>query len=140
MDVEVGQVGNLHWITLTHGLTPVWGAMVSGSGGSMAVDARRVLDEASRDRVRCELMPRAGGLVDATLIRVESGGVVVYALDGRFVGGEDVRVWFSHEGRAWSFEASIVRVGVPIPTRGRGGLLLGFIDCLLYTSPSPRDS
>lgn len=94
----------------------------------MPVDPRRLLEDAARERVRCELLPRGGGLVEATLIRVESGGVVLTAPEGRFTGGEDVRAWFAHEGKAWTFEASIVRAGVPVPDRGRGGILLGFID------------
>jgi hypothetical protein len=94
----------------------------------MSVDPRRVLDDAARQRTACELLPRGGGLVKGTLLRVEQGGVVISAAEHHFTGGEDVRVWFSCDGKAWTFEASVVRAGVPVPDRGRGGLLLGFID------------
>jgi hypothetical protein len=94
----------------------------------MSVDPRRLLDDAARQRTACELLPRGGGLVRGTLIRVETGGVVLSTGDHRFTGGEDVRVWFAADGQAWTFEASVVRVGVPVPDRGRGGVLLGFID------------
>lgn len=97
----------------------------------MSVDPRRVLDDAARQRTACELLPRGGGLVRGTLIRVETGGVVLSTGDHRFAGGEDVRVWFAADGQAWTFEASVVRVGVPVPDRGRGGVLLGFIDRFL---------
>ena len=94
----------------------------------MAIDARRMLEDAARERARCELLPRGGGLVEGTLIRVEAGGVVLTTSQTRFSGGEDVRCWFAHDGKAWTFEASVVRAGVPVPDRGGGGILLGFID------------
>jgi hypothetical protein len=46
----------------------------------------------------------------------------------RFSGGEDVRVWFSMDGQPYTFEASVIRVGVPVPDRTQDGLLVGFID------------
>jgi len=62
------------------------------------------------------------------MIRVEKGGVVVSTSDRRFSGGEDVRIWFALDGTARSFEASVIRAGVPIPDRSQDGLMLGFID------------
>jgi hypothetical protein len=36
-------------------------------------------------------------------------------------------VWFTVDGRAWSFEASVIRSGVPVPDRSQDGLMIGFI-------------
>jgi len=46
----------------------------------------------------------------------------------RFSGGEDVRIGCSMDGRPYTFEASVIRSGVPVPDRTQDGLLLGFID------------
>lgn len=94
----------------------------------MAHDPRRVLEEAADRRLPCELMLRRGGWVRGTLLRVEKGGVVIGAPGRRFVGGEDVRVWLALDDRPFTFEASVIRVGVPVPDRSQDGLLLGFID------------
>jgi hypothetical protein len=94
----------------------------------MTSDPRRVLSDAAQDRVPCEILPRQGGMVRASLVRVEKGGVVLTVPARRFSGGEDVRVWFAHGGRAWTFEASVIRAGVPVPDRSQDGILLGFLD------------
>ena len=94
----------------------------------MKPDPRRMLDDAAQRRLGCELLPRGGGMVAAQLVRVERGGVVVTAPHKRFAGGEDVRVWVNVDGQAWTFEASVIRAGVPVPDRSQDGLLLGFID------------
>lgn len=94
----------------------------------MSNDPRRVLEEAAERRLPCELMLRRGGWVRGTMLRVEKGGVVISAPGRRFVGGEDVRVWLALDDRPFTFEASVIRVGVPVPDRSQDGLLLGFID------------
>ncbi|MCB9777727.1 MAG: hypothetical protein H6742_04115 [Alphaproteobacteria bacterium] len=95
-------------------------------------DPRRVLREAAERRVPCELLPRGGEAVRGAIVRVEQAGVVVVVPAGadgrRLSGGEDVRVWLAVDGRACSFEASVIRAGVPVPDRSQDGVLLGFID------------
>jgi hypothetical protein len=59
---------------------------------------------------------------------VEAGGVVLLAPGLRLAGGEDLRCWFSLDGMARSFEASVIRTGVAVPDRSQFGVLLGFID------------
>ena len=46
----------------------------------------------------------------------------------RLSGGEDVRCWFNLDSTPRSFEASVIRTGVPVPDRSQYGVLLGFID------------
>ena len=94
----------------------------------MASDPRRILQEAAALRVGCELLSRDGECVRGTLVRVERGGIVLTTPSRRFVGGEDVRVWLSMDGQPYTFEASIIRTGVPVPDRTQDGLLIGFID------------
>jgi hypothetical protein len=59
---------------------------------------------------------------------VDKAGVVLVAPDAQLSGGEDVRVWFSLEQAPRSFEAAVLRAGVPVPDRSQNGLMLGFID------------
>jgi len=94
----------------------------------MKPDPRRMLEDAAQRRLHCELLPRGGGMVAAQLVRVDRGGLVVTAPLRRFVGGEDLRVWVNLDGQAWTFEASVIRAGVPVPDRSQDGLMLGFID------------
>lgn len=94
----------------------------------MASDPRRILQEAATRRVGCEILSRGGECVHGTLVRVERGGIVLTTPDRRFVGGEDVRIWMSMDGQPYTFEASVIRTGVPIPDRTHDGLLIGFID------------
>ena len=94
----------------------------------MQHDPRRIFENAVKARSRCEILPRTGGIVRAWLVRVERGGVVVNAPARRFLGGEEVRIWLPVGDRAYTFEASIIRSGVPVPDRSQDGLLLGFID------------
>lgn len=91
-------------------------------------DPRRVLEEAATRRLPCELLLRRGGWLRGTVLRVEKGGVVISAPGRRLHGGEDVRVWLALEDRPYTFEASVIRVGVPVPDRSQDGVLLGFID------------
>jgi hypothetical protein len=92
------------------------------------MDPRRILEEAAQRRVACEIQPRGAGWRRGSVVRVEKGGVVLIAPDLRLAGGEDVRVWLGLEGRHYTFEASVIRAGVPVPDRSQDGLLLGFID------------
>lgn len=39
-----------------------------------------------------------------------------------------MRVWLAIDEHPYTFEASVIRVGVPLPDRSQDGLLLGFID------------
>ena len=94
----------------------------------MTVDPRRILEDASQLRVPCELLLRTGGVVKATVMRVEKSGVVLTTPERRFVGGEDLRVLLWVGDRGYTFEASVIRAGVPVPDRSQDGVLLGFID------------
>ncbi|MBN1335888.1 MAG: hypothetical protein JXB39_08010 [Deltaproteobacteria bacterium] len=91
-------------------------------------DPRRVLEQAAERRVACEILPRQGGCASGQILRVERGGVVVHAPDLCAAGGEDVRCWFAFDGTSYTFEASVIRAGVPVPDRSQHGFLLGFLD------------
>jgi len=91
-------------------------------------DPKYILEKAAEQRLPCEVLPRAGGSSRGELLRVERGGVVVLAPNVRLVGGEDVRVWFTMDGVPHTFEASVIRTGVPVPDRSQHGFLLGFLD------------
>jgi len=91
------------------------------------MDPRRILEEAAQRRTGCELQPRGGGWGRATLVRVERSGLVIQAPGFRFLGGEDVRIWLGVDDRHYTFEASVIRAGVPVPDRSQDGVLLGFI-------------
>ncbi len=93
----------------------------------MSVDPRRVLETAAEGRVACEVLPRGGTWTGGQLVRVERGGVVL-RLATSVSSGTDVRVWMTVAGQPWTFEASVLRAGVPVPDRSQNGVLLGFID------------
>lgn len=97
-------------------------------------DPRSLLEEAARNRRPCHLRSRNGTWQPATFVRVDRAGVVVVS-DGAFQGGEDVRAWFVLDDVPWTFEASVLRSGVPVPDRTRRGLLLGFIDGFARGAP-----
>ncbi len=67
-------------------------------------------------------------MVSAAVVRVEKGGIVITTPQRRFTGGEDLRVWLAIDAQTWTFEASVIRAGVPVPDRSQDGILLGFID------------
>ena len=92
------------------------------------MDPRRILEEAAQHRQACEIQVRGEGWIRGQIIRVERGGLVVTAADRRFVGGEDARIWLAVESKYYTFQASVIRSGVPVPERSQNGLLLGFID------------
>jgi hypothetical protein len=92
------------------------------------MDPRRILEEAAQRRQACEIQVRGEGWTRAQIVRVERGGLVVTAADRRFVGGEDTCIWLAAENKYYTFHASVIRAGVPVPERSQDGLLLGFID------------
>jgi hypothetical protein len=92
------------------------------------MDPRTTLDNAAQQRLACQVMPVGGGWTDGVFVRVDKAGVVVVAPGIGLKGGEDVRVWFSLDETSCSFEASVLRAGVPVPDRSQDGLMLGFID------------
>lgn len=91
-------------------------------------DPRRLLDAAAEARVRVEVLPRRGAAGHGQLVRIERGGVVVLFATPSPATGTDVRCWLSIGGKAYTFEASILRLGVPVPDRSQAGVLLGFVD------------
>ncbi len=102
----------------------------------MSADPRRLFQEAAQLRSPLELMPRQGGLVRGVLVRVEKSGLVVTVPARRLTGGEDLRCWVSINAMAYTFEASVIRAGVPVPDRSQDGVLLGFIDRFVEAGPS----
>lgn len=92
------------------------------------MDPRTTLDNAAQQRLTCQVMPVGGVWTDGVFVRVDKAGVVVVAPGIGLKGGEDVRVWFSVDETSCSFEASVLRSGVPVPDRSQDGLMLGFID------------
>jgi hypothetical protein len=89
---------------------------------------KALLDEAGKQRAPCRVRARKGAWMSGVVVRVERAGIILMLQDAPFHGGEDVRVWFSLDGRSYTFEASILRTGVPVPDRGRGGLLIGLVE------------
>ena len=94
----------------------------------MSQDPRTILDDAARSRLACEIMSREGSWLQGQFVRVDKAGVVVVAPGCGFSGGEDVRICFQHEEVPCTFEAAVLRSGVPVPDRSQHGLMLGFID------------
>jgi len=92
------------------------------------MDPRRILEDAAQHRQACEIQVRGEGWIRGQVVRVERAGLVVTAADRRFVGGEDLRVWLAVDAKQYTFQASVIRAGVPVPERSQDGLLLGFID------------
>ncbi len=90
-------------------------------------DPRRILEQASEQRATCEVQARNGAWQRGQVVRVERGGVVL-RLARALASGTDVRVWLTVEGRSWTFEASVLRAGVPVPDRSQDGVLLGYLD------------
>lgn len=103
----------------------------------MSEDPRQVLDEAARRRQGCQVMKRGGAWNDARFVRVDKSGVIVTAPGLELVGGEDLKVWFSLDEVPYSFDASVLRAGVPVPDRSPSGLMLGFIDHFRRESAQP---
>ena len=92
------------------------------------MDPRRILEEAAQHRQTCQIQVRGERWIKGQVVRVERGGLVITSDERRFIGGEDLRVWLTFEMKQYTFQASVIRAGVPIPERNQDGLLLGFID------------
>jgi hypothetical protein len=92
------------------------------------MDPRRILEEAAQHRQSCQIQVRGERWIKGHVVRVERGGLVIMSDERRFVGGEDLRVWLTFELKQYTFQASVIRAGVPVPERNQDGLLLGFID------------
>lgn len=92
------------------------------------LDPRRVLEAAAEQRLSCEVLPKNGTWRRGRVIRVERGGVVLTVPGAPLSGGVDVRCWITVDGQAYTFEASVLRAGVPVPDRSQEGVLLGFLD------------
>ena len=101
-------------------------------------DPRNILDDAARRRLSCQVLPRGGEWAEGHFVRVDKAGVVVVVPGLGLSGGEDVRVWFSMEEKPRSFEAAVLRAGVPVPDRSQDGLMLGFIDGWRAEGPSEK--
>lgn len=91
-------------------------------------DPRRILETAAEQRCRCEVLPRQGRWQAGTIVRVERGGVAITVRGGAPASGTDLRVWLTVDGQPYTFEASVLRAGIPVPDRSQDGVLLGFID------------
>lgn len=91
-------------------------------------DPRRILESAADARAAVDVLPRNGTALRGQVVRVERGGVVLAVSGPPPAAGTDLRCWLTLDGVPWTFEASVLRAGVPIPDRSQGGLLLGFID------------
>lgn len=90
-------------------------------------DPRRILEAAAEQRLSCEVLPRGGTWLAGRVMRVERGGVVLL-LPRPIQAGSDVRCWMTIDGQSYTFEASVLRTGVPVPDRSQDGVLLGFLD------------
>ncbi len=102
-------------------------------------DPRRILEAAADARTGVEVLPRNGAAVRGQVVRVERGGVVLSLVGTPPAAGTDLRCWLTVDGAAWTFEASVLRAGVPVPDRSQGGVLLGFIDGWKRASGSAAD-
>lgn len=91
-------------------------------------DPRRILESAAETRATVDVLPRNGTALRGQVVRVERGGVVIAVASTPPAAGSDLRCWLTVDGVPWTFEASVLRAGVPIPDRSQGGVLLGFID------------
>lgn len=80
---------------------------------------------------------RSGAWSDASFVRVEKAGVIL-TTTGAVAQGEEVLIWFAGEGGAYTFEASVLRAGVPVPDRGINGILLGFIEGFAAADAAPK--
>jgi hypothetical protein len=104
----------------------------------MSTDPRAILDHAARARTRCKLKTRGTEWSAGWFVRVETAGVLAGSADLKLVGGEDLRVWFSWEGQAYTFSATVLRAGLPLPDRSNDGAMLGFIQDWEHEDTSAR--
>ena len=100
-------------------------------------DTRRLLEKAVADRRSIGLADQAGTWVPAVLCRSEQAGVVCDAPGHHLRAGEEVRLRLDVDGTPLHFEATVLRVGVPVPDRGPHGLMLGFLSPIPDFVPAP---
>lgn len=98
-----------------------------------------MLDEAARGRLSCQVMLRGSGWTRGWFVRVDKSGVVLTVPELSLRGGEDLRVWFSLDEVPFTFEASVLRAGVPVPDRSSHGVMLGFIGGWVADAAPPAD-
>ena len=91
-------------------------------------DPRELLEQAAESRQTLQLRSKDGEWVSGRVLRIERAGIVVALETPSFSNGEDVRAWITLEGQSYTFSASVLRSGVPIPDRSGAGLLLGYLD------------
>lgn len=82
------------------------------------------LEEAVAERRHCRLSQPGQQWLDAVLVRLDAAGLVCSVPGHDLRGGEEVRVALDD----CYFEASVLRVGVPVPDRGSYGIMLGFLE------------
>jgi hypothetical protein len=101
------------------------------------MDPRRLLESAAEARCTVEVLPRGGSWRRGEIVRVERGGVVL-RLPGGLNAGVDLRCWLTIDGQPYTFEASVLRAGVPVPDRSQDGVLIGFLDGWSKADPRPN--
>ena len=100
-------------------------------------DPRELLEQAAESRQTLQLRSKDGEWVSGRVLRIERAGIVVALETPSFSSGEDVRAWITLEGQSYTFSASVLRSGVPIPNRSGAGLLLGYLDDFQADAPAP---
>ena len=100
-------------------------------------DPRELLEQAAESRQTLQLRSKDGEWVSGRVLRIERAGIVVALETPSFSSGEDVRAWITLEGQSYTFSASVLRSGVPIPDRSGAGLLLGYLDDFQADAPAP---
>ena len=91
-------------------------------------DPRRILKRASEQRVSVDFLPKGGTRTTGTIISVEHGSIVASLEDRNVFSGVEIKCWFKVDGKEYSFEASVIRTGVPVPNRSQNGVMFGYID------------
>ena len=94
----------------------------------MQDDPRRILDRAAQARARCHIVPRGGGAVTGSVVRLERGGLIVSIPVREVQRGSDVKVWLPLDPHTWVFHATVLRTRLQVPGQGEEGILLGYID------------
>lgn len=101
-------------------------------------DPRALLELAAQGRQTLQLRSKDGEWVSGRVLRVERAGIVVALETPSFSSGEDLRAWITLDGTSYTFSASVLRSGVPIPDRSGAGLLLGYLDEFQANAPAPE--
>ncbi len=100
-------------------------------------DPRALLEQAAQGRQTLQLRSKDGEWVSGRVLRIERAGIVVALETPSFSSGEDLRAWITLDGKSYTFSASVLRSGVPIPDRSGAGLLLGYLDEFQADTPAP---